>query len=82
MTKINYLYLLAELCPSIVSTPRMRVTCTYKGKERENCTEAVDGTSAKIQCADFYEDLQLENKPDHICFDGTWSQPHPQCVPG
>ncbi|XP_063918420.1 uncharacterized protein LOC135133831, partial [Zophobas morio] len=70
-----------KVCPPIISTPIMRVTCTYNGKERENCTEAVDGTSAKIQCADFYEDLQLENEPDHICFDGTWSRPHPQCVP-
>ena len=80
MTKINYLYLLAELCPSIVSTPRMRVTCTYKGKERENCTEAVEGTRARFQCANFY--VQLKSKPVHVCTNGMWDQPNPQCVPG
>ena len=60
----------------------MQVTCVYRDKEVENCTEPLEGTIAKIRCAPFYEDLQLKRRPVHICNDGTWDQPLPQCEPG
>ncbi|XP_063918251.1 modular serine protease-like isoform X2 [Zophobas morio] len=70
-----------KVCPAIVSTPIMQVKCTYKSKERENCTGAVEGTLAKFRCADFYEDVQLKSRPPQICVNGEWSQQNPQCVP-
>ncbi|KAJ3649363.1 hypothetical protein Zmor_021113 [Zophobas morio] len=70
-----------KTCPIRVSTSTMQVTCVYRDKETENCTESVDGTIAKIRCAPFYEDLQLERTPLHICDNGTWSQRLPQCEP-
>ncbi|XP_063918421.1 uncharacterized protein LOC135133832 [Zophobas morio] len=73
--------LVAEVCPAIVSTPRMQVTCTYKGKERKNCIRAVEGTQAKFQCANFYEDVQLKIRPPQFCINGEWNQPNPQCEP-
>ena len=77
--KINCL---VEVCPPILSTPIMQVTCSYKGKEIENCTRAVEGTTAKFQCGDLYEDVQLKTRSVNICTGGVWSQPNPQCVPG
>ncbi|XP_063919441.1 uncharacterized protein LOC135134643 isoform X2 [Zophobas morio] len=68
-------------CPPRVSTPTMHVTCVYREKEIENCTEPVEGTIAKFRCAPFYEDLQLKKRPVHICNDGTWDQPLPECEP-
>ncbi|XP_063918856.1 uncharacterized protein LOC135134166 [Zophobas morio] len=70
-----------KTCPSRVSTPTVQVTCVYRDKEVENCTEPLEGTIAKIRCAPFYEDLQLKRRPVHICNDGTWDQPLPQCEP-
>jgi hypothetical protein len=61
----------------------MRVTCIYnKHEETENCTEAVEGTLVRFDCAPFYEDLGLSRHPIHICRDGSWDQRRPECTPG
>jgi hypothetical protein len=71
-----------KLCPSIQSTSTMRVTCIYnKHEETENCTEAVEGTLVRFDCAPFYEDLGLSRHPIHICRDGSWDQRRPECTP-
>ncbi|RZC34678.1 prolow-density lipoprotein receptor-related protein 1-like, partial [Asbolus verrucosus] len=70
-----------KTCPVIHSTPTMKVTCTYKNKVTDNCTDAIDGTLAKFHCATFYEDLGLQNMPVHLCHDGSWNQRRPECVP-
>jgi hypothetical protein len=60
----------------------MRVTCIYnKHEETENCTEAVEGTLVRFDCAPFYEDLGLSRHPIHICRDGSWDQRRPECTP-
>ncbi|RZB40332.1 hypothetical protein BDFB_009005 [Asbolus verrucosus] len=59
----------------------MKVTCIHNNKITENCTDAVDGTLAKFECAPYYEDLGLRHTPVHLCYDGSWNQRRPQCVP-
>ncbi|RZB40334.1 Trypsin domain containing protein, partial [Asbolus verrucosus] len=68
-------------CPPIYSTSNMKVTCRHKNQTTENCTDAVDGTLAKFECASYYEDLGLRNMPVHLCHNGLWNQRTPECVP-
>ncbi|KAJ3665177.1 hypothetical protein Zmor_000686 [Zophobas morio] len=70
-----------KVCKPRVSSSTIHVTCMYKQKETENCTDAIEGTLAKFKCAPFYEDLGLRTKPVHICQGGEWDQPEPHCVP-
>ncbi|KAJ3665179.1 hypothetical protein Zmor_000687 [Zophobas morio] len=71
-----------KACKPRISSSTVRVTCMYKNKETENCTDAIEGTLAKFKCAPHYEDPALRTKPVHICQNGEWDQPEPHCVPG
>ncbi|KYB29441.1 hypothetical protein TcasGA2_TC031984 [Tribolium castaneum] len=68
-------------CPSILTTNKLQATCVFKGKESENCTEPIEGTQVKYQCAPYYEDKNLAQYPVGNCKDGTWDRATPNCVP-
>ncbi|XP_063910061.1 uncharacterized protein LOC135127544 isoform X1 [Zophobas morio] len=70
-----------RLCPSLFSTPAMKVICSDSDNIVENCTQAVEGTIARFQCAPFYKDPRLEKGALRICTNGTWNQELPQCRP-
>ena len=69
------------MCPVIVGTESMQVTCSYKGEERKNCTGAVEGTVARFRCVNFYENVGSDRELVHVCVNGSWDQSPPVCVP-
>jgi secreted trypsin-like serine protease len=71
---------ISETCSSLQNMVTTKVVCEYKGKVIENCTDPADGTIAKFKCAEFYEEKSF-NLGSLLCVDGTWSRPHPKCVP-
>lgn len=59
----------------------MTVTCLRNGVKLPHCRNALEGTIARIKCADFFEDLSLAACPPLYCFDGNWSYSLPNCDP-
>ncbi|XP_044259079.1 uncharacterized protein LOC123007726 [Tribolium madens] len=68
-------------CPSVLSTPKLHATCVFKGKESDNCTDPIEGTQVKYQCAPYYEDPTLSQNRVGNCEGGLWDRQTPSCVP-
>nr|XP_023018571.1 modular serine protease-like [Leptinotarsa decemlineata] len=69
-----------QLCPPLYTTAVTKVRCFGKDKTEIKCDEATDGSSAKFECATYYEpaDRQISIR---YCWSGSWNLPAPQCIP-
>uniref|UniRef100_A0A6P7F7W1 Modular serine protease-like n=1 Tax=Diabrotica virgifera virgifera TaxID=50390 RepID=A0A6P7F7W1_DIAVI len=69
-----------RLCPPLSSTQTTHVICQNEKKGEVKCEEATHGTSAKFECAPYYESAD-RGSPLRFCYDGSWNLPPPQCIP-
>ncbi|XP_063923125.1 uncharacterized protein LOC135137422 isoform X2 [Zophobas morio] len=71
-----------KTCPPLYNTTILKVQCSNTGDlYNENCVSATDGTLAKFQCSDFYEDDTPNMNPINLCVNGRWNYQMPQCSP-
>ncbi|XP_063930384.1 uncharacterized protein LOC135142585 isoform X2 [Zophobas morio] len=69
-----------KTCPSMFSSPMMKVRCSFDNKIMKNCEDPIDNTQVEFICPPFYKD-ERKAKFKATCNNGQWSEKVPQCVP-